>query len=122
MVSTSVNSTSRTDGLDGGRAVGDRVDLDRRRHRGERVRQQRLDALLRLDDIGAGLLVDQQQNAVVAVLPGRQQGVLRPVDRDADVADAHRRAVLVGDDHVVPGRGLQQLIVVVDRHGCASGR
>ncbi len=103
-------------GLDGGGAIGNHVDLDRGRHRGERMRQQRFDALFRLDDIGAGLLVDQQQNAVAAVLPGRQQRVLRTVDRDADVANAHRCAVLVRDDHVVPGCGLQQLVVVVDRH------
>ena len=47
--------------------------------------------------------------------------VFRAVDGDADVADAHRRAVLVGDHHIVPGRGLQQLIVVVDRQSCACG-
>ena len=34
-------------GLDGGGAIRDRVDLDRGRYGGERVRQQRLDALRR---------------------------------------------------------------------------
>ena len=80
------------------------------------MREQRFDALFRVDDIGAGLLVDQQQNAVAAVLPGRQQRILRTVDRDPDVPNAHCRAVLVRDDHIVPGCGLQQLVVVVDRH------
>ena len=37
------------------------------------------------------------------------------VDGLADVADAHRRAVAIGDDDVVPGGGLEQLVVVVDR-------
>jgi hypothetical protein len=41
--------------------------------------------------------------------------VFSGVHGDADIADAHRRAVLVGDHDVVPGRGFQQLIVVVDR-------
>jgi hypothetical protein len=36
-------------------------------------------------------------------------------DRAADVADPHRRAVLVGDDDVVPRRGIEHLAVVVDR-------
>ena len=36
---------------------------------------------------------------------------------DADVAHAHRRAVAIGDDDVVPGLGFGQLIVVVDREG-----
>src|SRR5258708_27122363 len=30
--------------------------------------------------------------------------------------DAHRGTVLIGHDHIVPGRGLQQLVVVVNRH------
>ena len=50
-----------------------------------------------------------------AVRPGSELGVLRPVHRPADVADAHRRAVAVGDDDVVPGRRGEDLIVVVDR-------
>ncbi len=66
--------------------------------------------------LAPGCLKISSRYAVAAVLPGVQQPIFRAVDRDADVANAHRRAVLVGHDHVVPGRGLQQLIIVVDRH------
>ena len=59
-----------------------------------------------LDDVGARLLEDRQQIRLLAVRPGRERGVLRRVDGAADVADAHRRAVLVGDDDVVPGAAL----------------
>src|SRR5258708_6303426 len=43
------------------------------------------------------------------------QGILRHIDRHTDVPDTHRGAVLVGDDDVVPGRGLQKLVIVVNR-------
>jgi hypothetical protein len=45
------------------------------------MRQRRLDPATDVDDVGARLLVDEQQNAVVAVLPGGQLRVFRPVDR-----------------------------------------
>ena len=84
-----------------------------------RVALHRVDGV---DDVGARLLVDQQQDAELAVLEAADLGVLRAVDGDADVADADRRAVAVGDDDVVPGRGLQQLVVVVDREILAPSR
>ena len=40
-----------------------------------------------------------------------------PVDRLADVADAQRAAIAIGDDDVVPVLGVQQLVVGVDRVG-----
>ena len=114
MVSSSVNCTSSTDGADGLRAVAQDADLDRRRHRGAQLRQLRLDAVDGLDDVGAGLLEDDEEHAALAVRPGRLLGVLRAGHRLADVADAQRRAVAIGDDDVVPVLRRGQLVVGVD--------
>ena len=45
------------------------------------ARQRGLDALDRVDDVGAGLLEDEQQHAALAVLPAGELAVLRSVDR-----------------------------------------
>ena len=58
----------------------------------------------------------------LAVLPGRKLLVLRPVDRLADVAHAHRRAVAIGEDDVVVFGRLGELVVVVDRVGAVRRR
>ena len=63
-------------------------------------RQHRLDPLDRLDDVGAGLALDRQDDRALLVVPAGDQIVLRPVDGLADVAYPHRRAVAVGDDQV----------------------
>ena len=76
------------------------VDLDRRRDRGFELRQQRLDAIDRVDDVGAGHALNGQDDGALLVVPAGQQVVLRPFDRLADIADAHRRAVAVGDDQL----------------------
>ena len=78
-------------------------------------RQLRLDLVDGLDDVGAGLLEDHQEDAALAVGPGRLLHVLGPGDRLADVADAQRAAVAIGDDDVVPGVRVQQLVVGIDR-------
>ena len=101
-------------GLDGRRAIDDAVEFDRRWHRGEYVWQQSVDARHGVDDVGARLFVDQQEDAGFAILPGRKLRILRAINGDADIAYAYRRAILVGDDDVVPGSRLQQLIVVID--------
>ena len=121
MVSIRVNSTSATEA----RMVCVRSsiidDVDRRRDRGLQLRQRGLDPIDRLDDVGAGLLEDDQADAATCraarppacVFSGPSIGL-------ADVADADRRAVAVGDDHVVlVVGGLQQLVVVVDGEGLA---
>ena len=104
-------------GADGLGAVADDFDLDRRRDRGHQPRQQRLDLVDGVDDVGAGLLEDHQEHAALAVGPGRLLGVFRPGDGLADVADPQRAAVAVGDDDVVPVLGIEHLVVGVDRVG-----
>ena len=64
--------------------------------------------------LAPGCFEDDQEEARLAVAPGALQPVERAVDRLADVADAHRGAVAIGYDHVPPGLGGGELIVVVD--------
>jgi hypothetical protein len=94
-----------------------RMDIDRRWNRCDQPRQLRLDPVDGFDDVGAGLLEDDQEHAALAVGPGGLLHVLGPGDRLADVADPQRTAVAVGDDDVVPVLGVQQLVVGVDRVG-----
>ena len=79
------------------------------------MRQSGLDAVHGLDDIGARQFENRQQNRLAAVGKGRKTGIFRCVDSVADVADPHWGAVFVGDDDVVPRRGIEHLAVVVDR-------
>ena len=77
-------------GADGLGAVAESVDMDGRRDRRHQPRQLRLDLVDGLDDVGAGLLENDQEDAALAVGPGRLLGVFGPGDRLADVADAQR--------------------------------
>src|SRR6185437_8224306 len=104
-------------GADGLGAVGDDLDLDRRRDRGNEARQQRLDLVDGLDDVGARLLEHHQEHATLAVGPGRLLGVFRAGHGASDAADPQRAAVAVGDDDVIPLVGVEQLVVGVDRVG-----
>ena len=102
-------------------AVDDGVDLQPlRRDRGE-PRHGRLNGVDGADDIGARLLVDDQQNAgrdAARQACQRPLGdVLRPGDRVADVADADRRAGAIADDDVVILFRLGQLVVGRDGEG-----
>ena len=49
-------------GADGGGAVGQDGDVDRGRQRRLQLRQQRLDAVDHLDDVGAGLALDVEDD------------------------------------------------------------
>jgi hypothetical protein len=58
------------------------------------------------DDIGARLLEHDEENRRFVVVPCASIEILRSIDRLADVLDPDRRAVAIGDDHVVVVRGL----------------
>ena len=75
--------------------------------------------------LAPGALEDDQQDALAALHggigvglaredPGADLVVLDAGDGVADVLDADRRAVLIADDQIVPGRGIQDLVVGVD--------
>ena len=77
---------------------------------GER-REERLDALDDLDDVGARLAADDDQHGALAVGPGRDAVVLDVVVDVRDVAEPHRRAVVWVDDQVAVLVGAEELIV-----------
>ncbi len=97
------------------RAIGQELDLDRRRQRRLQLRQQLLDAVDDLDDVGAGLALDIDDDRRLLVGPRREPGILGAVDDVGDVGQAHRRAVAVRDDHALVIAGGLELIVGIDR-------
>ena len=104
---------------DGLGAIGNDVYLDGGRDRGLEHRHHRLDPTDGLDDVGAGLALDRQNDRPLLVEPGGNQLVLSRADGVADIADADRRPVAIGDDQVVVFVGLEQLIVGIERVGLA---
>ncbi len=109
------NDQRELDVLDRGanrlRAVDNGVEMDAGRDQRVQVGECRLDVVDRVDDVGAGLLEDEQHDRGLLAVQRAQRHVLRGADRVADVAHANRRAVAIGDDDVVVGLRLGQLIV-----------
>ena len=68
---------------------------------GRELLEPGLDVVDDLDGVGPRLLLDDQADGVVAVEPGQRARLLERVLGAADVADADRVAVAVGDDQVV---------------------
>ena len=66
------------------------------------ARQLLLDLIDRLDDVGAGLLENDEEHASFSIGPGRLFVVLWPRDGLTDVTDPQRAAVAIGDDDIVP--------------------
>jgi hypothetical protein len=91
--------------------------FDRRRYGRLEAWQLRHDMVDCRDDVGPGLLVDDQEDASLAIGPSGLLGVLRPRDRGADIAYTQGPVITICDDDVVPGFGLHQLIIGVDREG-----
>ena len=85
---------------DGLGAVGNDINLDGGRDRGLEHRHHRLDPVYRLDDVGAGLALDRQNDRPLLVEPARDQLVLWRTDGAADIAYADRRSVAIGDDQI----------------------
>ena len=93
--------------------------LNSRRNRGLQLRQHRLDPVNRFDHVGARLLQNGENYGSLVVRPRSKLAAFRPINSLADIAHAHRRAVLVGDDGVVPRLRIEQLVIVIDRE-CAG--
>ena len=96
-------------GADRLRAVAQHLDLDRRRDRRLQLRQSGLDDIRCLDNVGARQFENRQQDRLLAIGKGREAGVFRCVYGAPDIADPHRGAILVGDDDIVPRRGIEHL-------------
>ena len=77
------------------------------RHGALQPRQFGLDALDGVDDVGAGLALDVDDDRRRALVPAADLGVLEAVDDLGDVLEQHRRAVAVGDDHGSIGVGAE---------------
>ena len=85
-------------GADGLRAVVEHLDVDRRRHFGAEGRQQRADLVDHPDGVRSRLAVNGEHDAALVLVPGGDLVVLHAVDDAAELLQAHRRAVPVGDD------------------------
>ena len=95
-------------------SVGGERHVDRGRHRGEQVRQLRLDGVDGLDDVCAGLAKQQQDDAGLAVDEPLVAQILDGIGDVGDVGEVDRRAVAVCDDERTVIGGVVRLIVGVD--------
>ena len=88
-------------GADGHGAVAEHRDVDRRRQRRLQLRQQALDVVDHLDDVGAGLALDvENDRGGRRFIQAASLVFCAPSTAFGDVAEPHRRAVAVGDDEV----------------------
>ncbi len=102
-------------------AVVEHVHVDAGRQFQLELRHQRLDRVGDGDGVGARLPLDAERDgALLAVLGVEPRGgalVLDAVDDVAQLAQPHRRAVAVGDDHVLVLVGGHQLTGGLQREG-----
>ena len=101
-------------GPDRDRAVDREIDVDRGRDRCAQLRHQRLHAVDHPDDVGARLPVDDHHDRPLAVGKSEIAQVLHGIEHLADVGEAHRRAVAIGDHQRFVVRRLDGLIVGID--------
>ncbi|MNK83010.1 hypothetical protein D3C87_1028030 [compost metagenome] len=104
-------------GADGLRAIRQHRHFEAGRQVVGNARQQCLDTVDHLDDVGTRLTLDVQQYRLILVGPRSETFVLGAIDNFRHVLEPQRRAVLVGEDQVgvILGRG--QLVVGVEhRH------
>jgi len=78
---------------DGDRLIHGHLDIDGMRNRGFNLRQDRPDIVHRIDDVGAGLAEDDDQNGWLAIGVARITKVFHGILRLADIGDSHRRSV-----------------------------
>ncbi len=104
-------------GADVGGAVGEHLHRDRFRQALRQLRQQGADAVGGFDDVGARLALHVQHDRLLLVGPGAQPAVFRALFYGGHVAQAHRRAVLVGDNQLAVLVGGLHLVVGRERDG-----
>ena len=114
-------------GANGLCAVGQSEDVNCRRNCGTQLRHSFFDLIDDFDDIGTGLLKDDQNDAALAVGPGGLLHVLRTGHCLSDIAHTQRCPIAIGNDDIVPILRLRQLVVREDGVGaymasdCALG-
>jgi hypothetical protein len=72
--------------------------------------------------MGARLLVDREQDRLSVVVIGRGETVGGGCDGAANVADPHRCAVAIGDDHILEQLGFDDLVIGLDGQAGARTR
>ena len=92
------------------RAIVGEIDASQLRHQGD-------DAVHRVDDVGAGLPVHDDQHGALAVGQPRRAQIFHRALHLRDVAQPDGRPVAVGDDHRPVLVGLEELVVGADRPG-----
>ena len=96
------------------RAVQRDGQVDIAGQRGGHARQLRLHRVDGLDDVGAGLAVENDQHRGLAVGEAGVAQIFDRIDDLADVGQLDRRIVAVGDDEVAVLGGVARLVVGVD--------
>ena len=121
MVRISVNCTSLTEA----RIVVVRSEtmesLIARRHRGLELRQFLADQIHGLDHIGIRQALHREDDRMRTVIPGGELIIGRTDRGMADIANADRRAIAIGDDRVVEIGCRGQLVVGLQANRIASG-
>ena len=117
---SSVRKTSFDRGADGLRAVAEEEEMGRGRKVALQGGQERTHALHRLVQVVADLLVDIDHHGLVALHPGPLLHVLDTVDHRPDIADAHHGSVVGGERDRAELRGLDKLVVRIQRDRLAK--
>ena len=100
-------------------AVGQDGDLHGGRKRAPELRQEGLDAVHHLDDVGARLPLDVEDNRRRIVHPRGLLNVFRVIDRLCNIGEFYGSAVLVRDDDGPVLAGGKELVVGPDDIGLA---
>jgi len=104
-------------GADRYRAVGEHRDIQGCGQRCLQLRQLALDAIDHVDDVGARLALDVEDDRRHLVHPRGEAQVLGTVHNVGDIGEEHRSAIAVGDDDRLVLRRRGELVVGVDGVG-----
>ena len=95
-------------------AVGDDFHVHARGQRGLELRQLLFDLIDGGDHIGAGLTLHIENDGLSLVVPGALLGILRGLADAGDIAQVHRRPVLIGNDRIEVILRILDLVVAID--------
>ena len=104
---------------DGGGAIGEDGDIHPGRHRGLERRQQVMDSVDHVDDVGSRLTLHVEDQGGGRIHPAAELGVFGARDQRGHIAKPYRRTVLVGNDDAAVILRAFDLIVGIDRIGAA---
>ena len=104
-------------GADRSGAVADDLQIDACRHAALDARQLGFYAGNRVDDVGAGLSLNVDDDGGLAIVPAADSRVLESVLDRRDIFQANRCAVAIGDDDVFVGLRVGYLVVGGDGVG-----